>query len=101
MEAIELSMSEANEIDMTISSIWREERVSCPQRKTIQDFVAGKLTIEEADYLRFHILEIGCPYCQASEEDLRMKSSNAAGEEKVRDRLFEATTKFLQKQKRK
>lgn len=94
-------MSDEREVDMTISSIWIQERVACPDRATLERYVAGKLSIEEADYLRFHILEIGCPFCQASEEDLRLGTTKNPGEEGIRSRLFEATSEFLQKQKEK
>ena len=94
-------MADETEVDMTISSIWIQERVACRDRATIEKFVAGKLSTEEADYLRFHILEIGCPFCQASEEDLRLGLSKNTGEEGIRSRLSEATTEFLLKQQKK
>lgn len=94
-------MSEESAVDMTISSIWIQERVACPHRSILERYVAGKLSIEEADYTRFHIREIGCPFCQASEEDLRLGTSKSPGEEGIRSRISQATTEFLNKQKKK
>lgn len=93
-------MSDEREVDLTISSIWIQERVSCPPRATIERYVAGKLSIEEADYLRFHIMEIGCPFCQASEEDLRLGTNKNPSEEGIRNRLVESTSELLRKKKR-
>ncbi len=90
---------EDSEIDLTLSTIWREERVSCPNRNVLSKYVDGKLDVETADYLRFHIFDIGCPFCQASEEDLRMKATTAPTEETFRLRLFEKTSEFLKKKK--
>lgn len=94
-------MSDEHEVDMTISSIWIEERVACPDRGIVERYVAGKLSVEEADYLRFHILEIGCPFCQASEEDLRLGTNKNPGEEGIRERLSESTSDWLRKKKSK
>lgn len=90
---------EESEIDLTLSTIWREERVSCPNRTVLSKYVDGKLDVETADYLRFHIFDIGCPFCQASEEDLRMKAAAAPTEEAFRKRLFAKTSEYLKDRK--
>jgi len=86
-------------IDLTISSIWVEERISCPRRETLVKFVGGTLDIDTADYIQFHIRKIGCPFCQASEEDLRLKKGGHTSENEIRDRLFEKTSAYLKKKK--
>lgn len=90
---------EPSEVDLTISSIWIQERVSCPPRDILKKFVDGSLSTDAADYIQFHIREIGCPFCQASEEDLRLGKKPERGEEDMRQRLFDKTSKFLRKKK--
>ena len=55
----------------TAGAIWRRERVSCPSRDQLGGYLLGAGDTELLDYIRFHLEEIGCPYCQANLEDLR------------------------------
>ena len=57
----------------TAGAIWRRERISCPSRDQIGGFLLGAGDTELLEYIRFHIEEIGCPYCQANLEDLRSR----------------------------
>src|SRR5437764_15191556 len=55
----------------TVGAIWRRERVSCPTRDQLGGYLLGAGDPELLDYIRFHLEEIGCPYCQANLDDLR------------------------------
>jgi hypothetical protein len=57
----------------TAGAIWRRERISCPTRDQLGSYLLGASDKEQLEYIRFHIEEIGCPYCQANLEDLRIK----------------------------
>jgi hypothetical protein len=57
----------------TAGAIWRRERISCPTRDQLGSFLLGASDAELLEYIRFHVEEIGCPYCQANLEDLRTK----------------------------
>lgn len=57
----------------TAGAIWRRERISCPARDQLGGFLLGAGDPELLDYIRFHLDEIGCPYCQANLDDLRAK----------------------------
>ena len=57
----------------TAGAIWRRERVSCPTRDQLGGYLLGAGDPELLDYLRFHLEEIGCPYCQANLDDLRKR----------------------------
>lgn len=58
----------------TAGAIWRRERISCPSRDQLGGYVLGAGDPDLLDYIRFHIEEIGCPYCRANLDDLRSKS---------------------------
>jgi len=55
----------------TAGAIWRRERVSCPTRDQLGGYLLGAGDAELLDYVRFHLDEIGCPYCQANLDDLK------------------------------
>src|SRR5262245_61516839 len=55
----------------TAGAIWRRERVSCPTRDQLGGYLLGAGDPELLEYIRFHLEEIGCPYCQANLDDLR------------------------------
>lgn len=55
----------------TAGAIWRRERISCPSRDQLGGFLLGAGDAELLDFIRFHLTEIGCPYCQANLDDLR------------------------------
>ena len=55
----------------TAGAIWRRERVSCPTRDQLGGYLLGAGDRELLDYVRFHLEEIGCPYCQANLDDLK------------------------------
>lgn len=53
-----------------IGDIWRRHRLSCPSREEIGSYLLGAMTDDQAGYIKFHIEEIGCRYCQSNFEDL-------------------------------
>lgn len=57
----------------TAGAIWRRERISCPTRDQLGGYVLGAGDPDLLDYIRFHIEEIGCPYCRANLDDLRSR----------------------------
>lgn len=57
----------------TAGAIWRRERITCPSRDQLGGYLLGAGDPDLLDYIRFHLDEIGCPYCQANLEDLHAK----------------------------
>jgi hypothetical protein len=57
----------------TAGAIWRRERISCPTRDQLGGYLLGAGDAELLEYIRFHIDEIGCPYCHANLDDLRSR----------------------------
>jgi hypothetical protein len=56
-------------------AIWRRERVSCPTRDQLGGFILGAGDPDLLAYIKFHLNEIGCPYCLANLEDLKKLQS--------------------------
>jgi RNA polymerase sigma factor (sigma-70 family) len=58
-------------LDIPLQQVWREARVSCPARHWLARLVVGSLAAGPRDFVRFHVEEMGCPWCAANLEDLR------------------------------
>ncbi|MFQ5507309.1 MAG: hypothetical protein ACE5F1_21285 [Planctomycetota bacterium] len=86
---------------VTVGRVWREARVTCPHRDILRAYRENALKPEQADYLRFHIEEAECPYCQAQLEDLaRTDETATTGQlDGFKERLLSSTMTFLRKEK--
>ena len=54
----------------TVGDIWRRHRLTCPSRESLGSYLLGAMMDEQADYIRFHLEQIGCRFCQSNLEDL-------------------------------
>ncbi|EMB16944.1 hypothetical protein RESH_04598 [Rhodopirellula europaea SH398] len=85
----------------TIGAIWRRQRLSCPDRSTLQAYVANQLDAEMADYVLFHLTEIGCRVCRANFDDLNQELARGRSAEEAatrRRRLFQTSAGHLRRQ---
>jgi len=55
----------------SVGVIWRRNRLSCPSRDELGQYLLGVLDTGPADYIRFHLEAVGCRYCAANHDDLR------------------------------
>jgi hypothetical protein len=82
-----------------LGEIWRRRRLSCPTREELGSYLLGVLSKNHADYVTFHLEQIGCRYCAANVEDLRNQQSAAANETTARRRrYFQSSAGFLRKE---
>ena len=86
-----------DKLAFTVSSVWREERVSCPHPDLLRSYIAGSLEAGAMEFLAFHLGDCACPYCNAVIEDLRARDDEAAEQKLVdlRDRLLRSTAAAL------
>jgi hypothetical protein len=76
----------------SIGEIWRRQRLSCPSRSDLGTYLMGVMEPARADYVRFHIHEIGCRFCEANLVDLENASKQVDREaEPRRQRFFESS----------
>ena len=54
----------------TVGDIWRRHRLSCPSREDLGSYLLGAMMDDQADYIKFHLEQIGCRYCQSNLDDL-------------------------------
>jgi hypothetical protein len=85
----------------SLGEIWRRCRLSCPTREQIGSHLLGVLPDEQSGYIKFHIEEIGCRYCNANLEDLKNQQAEAAERAVTRRRrYFQSSAGHLRSGKR-
>lgn len=84
--------TEAGGTGLEVGTIWRENRVSCPARHWIARDIAGTLDEGPAAFLKFHLEQMGCEWCQANRDDL---SSGEADLEPLLERVRASTAAVL------
>lgn len=84
----------------TIGAIWRRNRLSCPSRPELGQFLLQTLDAEASDYVRFHLEVVGCRYCGANLADLREASQEVAQPLVRRQRYFQTSAGYLRRDDR-
>lgn len=86
---------------MTVGSVWRDARVSCPHADLLRAYSDDGLDAAQADYVRFHVEDAACPYCQATLEDLARADETAADAplENLKERLLSSTMDVLREKR--
>lgn len=74
----------------SVGEIWRRSRASCPARTVWAAWLAGRLGDAMAQYLKFHLEQIGCRHCQANVDDLQSAESHEISEGRTR-KFFETS----------
>jgi hypothetical protein len=85
----------------SLGALWRRSRLTCPSREQLGSFLLGVLEDEVADYVKFHLELVHCPYCQANLTDLtrRRKEPALAGDQR-RHKLFTSSVGLVKKPNR-
>jgi hypothetical protein len=81
----------------TLGAIWRRNRLSCPARDELGQFLLGTLDDHTASYIRFHIEQVGCRYCEANLADLQEASKPDKQPTKRRQKYFQTSAGYLKK----
>jgi anti-sigma factor RsiW len=88
-------MGERDRGDHSIGAIWRQERLTCPEREKLGSYLLGVLDEDEESYIRFHLETVACPYCQANLADLREQSSPRSPRSGVTRRILDSSGPLL------
>jgi hypothetical protein len=76
---------------LTLASIWRTERLSCPTRAEWNAFLIGVLPPEIRDYVIFHQQVVGCRLCAANLADLRFADESQLEALQRQERFFHSS----------
>lgn len=83
----------------TIGAIWRRSGLSCPGRTELAQFLLGTLDPEPAAYVRHHLEQVGCRFCQANLDDLKAAAADDGRPPRRRRRFFETSAGYLRPRK--
>ena len=79
----------------SLGDIWRRNRLSCPTREQLGSHVLGILSEEESAFIAFHIETVGCRYCRANLDDLKLQQA-ASVDKADADRAATRRRKYFQ-----
>ena len=61
----------------TLGAIWKRSRLSCATRRQMGSYLLEALEPELAEYVRFHVEVVECPFCLANLADLQARNAEA------------------------
>lgn len=80
----------------SIGAIWRRQRLSCPTRDQLGNYLLQVLDADMQAYIDFHLQTVGCPFCLANFADLRAQQQEPAPKaQDRRRRFFESSAGYL------
>lgn len=62
----------------SLGAIWARARLTCATRQQLGSYLLDALDPDHADYLKFHIEVVACPFCAANLADLQRKAEPSA-----------------------
>jgi hypothetical protein len=83
----------------SLGEIWRQGRLSCPSREQLGSYLLGVLSDELAEYIAFHVEQVGCGFCRANLADLENQQAEAAdAAEGRRRKYFQSSAGYLRRE---
>lgn len=80
----------------TLGEVWRRHRLSCPTREQLGSYLLEATSAEVANYIYFHLTEVGCRYCQANLHDLKQQSvTDRVTVSQRRSKYFQSSAGYL------
>jgi len=83
----------------SLGEIWRQARLSCPDRETLGSWLLGVVDDALTGYIQFHLQTIGCRFCNAELDELTAAQTAAESSQAAprRRRYFESSAGLLSK----
>lgn len=80
----------------SVGEVWRRNRLSCPSRRELGNFVLGILEPGLNDYISFHLQIVECRLCQANLDDMQsVLDDSADARDNRQQRYFESSAGLL------
>lgn len=90
-----LACLDESEADITVSRVWREQRLTCLKRSTLGAYLLGVLDDPWLSYTQLHLDVVGCPMCLANLSDLEAEEDGSGPVDA--ERLFQSSVGFLKR----
>lgn len=83
----------------SLGAIWRRHRLTCPDRAQLGSYLLEVLETEHAAYVRFHVEIVGCRFCNASVDDLRLQheATDLDDSRQRRQKYYQSSAGYLVK----
>lgn len=93
-------LQERDRGEHSVGAVWRRNRLSCPSREQLGNYLLGVLESAPHDYVEFHLRTIGCAFCHANLSDLQAQQhENAPQVQERRQRVFNSSAGLLKAKK--
>jgi hypothetical protein len=79
----------------SLGAIWRRARLTCVTREQLGSYLLDVLDSALADYVKFHVEVVECPFCRANLADLSARSQPATPVDQERRRRIFHTSRGL------
>lgn len=79
----------------TLGAIWRRSRLSCASRQQLGSYLLEALDPDHAEYVKFHIEVVGCPFCTANLADLQHKAEKVTPAAQTRQKRIYHSSRHL------
>lgn len=83
-----------SDVHFDVGELWKRARVACPSRHWLAREVAGTLAEGPAGFVRFHLEEMHCEWCQANRDDLE-RSERESELQPLLESLQASTLRYL------
>jgi anti-sigma factor RsiW len=91
-------LQERDRGEHSLGAVWRRERLTCLSREDLGAYLLGALADGHAEYVRFHVEVVGCPFCRANLADLEERRRDGAAKSKERrKKVFDSSRGYLSK----
>ncbi|MCA9106268.1 MAG: hypothetical protein KDA83_12625 [Planctomycetales bacterium] len=84
----------------SLGEIWRRHQLGVPSRETLGSYLLGILDETQADYIRFRVEVLKCPFTIAKLRDLEEQSAEAAAPDREtrKSRYMNSTSHYFSEQ---
>ena len=79
----------------SLGAIWRRNRLTCPSRQQLGSWLLDVLDPDLADYIRFHVDVVACPFCQANRADLEARAEAETPDTRARRQQILQSSRHL------
>lgn len=80
----------------SLGAFWRRARLTCATREQLGSYLLEVLEPDFAEYVKFHVEVVECPFCRANLADLKSKAQPSATSDRERHRrIFHSSRGLL------
>lgn len=96
LERLSLINNRRNAGVHTLGEIWRRNQIGVPTTEVMGNFLLGVLEDEEAEYIRFRMEQLKCPFTLAMYNDLVTRQNESAElSASRREKFYKTSAGFL------